>query len=145
MPVYLRAVHIDYEDSWSSGNVIFLKNFITGFFSPGGNEENKISVQKLLIFLVGEELLTQQYTRPSATREKVDEDFLSFILRLTKGLVKIPLEPVLGESCGNKHKKNKRYNSFFHHVLLQFLIYKSLILKCQIEKFLLCWFDKKAL
>jgi hypothetical protein len=62
MPVYLRAVRIDYEDSWSGGNIKFLKNFITSFFSPGGNEENKISVQKLLIFLVGEELLTQQYT-----------------------------------------------------------------------------------
>jgi len=62
VPVYLRAVSIDYEDSWSTGDVKFLKNLITSFFPPGGNEENKISVQKLLIFLIGEELLTQQYT-----------------------------------------------------------------------------------
>jgi hypothetical protein len=134
MPVYLRAVGVNHHDSGSSHYIKLLKNLITGFFSPGGNEENKISVQKLLIFLVGEELLTQQYTRPSATREEVDEDFLSFILCLDKGLVKIPLEPVLGESRGNKNKKNKGYNSFFHPNLFLLLIYKSLILKCQIEK-----------
>jgi hypothetical protein len=145
MPVYLRAVGIDDKDGWSSGNAKFFKNFITSLFSPGGNEEDKISVQKLLIFLIGEELLTQQYTSPSATREKIDEDFLSFILRLVKGLVKSPLEPILGESRGSKYKKNKRYNSLFHLNLLRFFKYKSFILKCQIEKFLRRWFDKKAL
>jgi len=62
MPVYLRAVGIDDKDGWGAGNVKSLKNFIAGFLSPGGDEENKIIIQKLLIFLIGEELLTQQYT-----------------------------------------------------------------------------------
>jgi len=104
MPVNLRAVRIDDEDSWSTGNFESLKNFISGFFCDVGEEKNEIRVQKFLIFLIGEELLTQQYTAPSATREKVDKDLFAFILRLDKGLVKSPLEPVLGKSRGNKNK-----------------------------------------
>jgi hypothetical protein len=59
-------------------------------------------MEKIMILRIFVKLLTQQYTSPSAVREKIDKDQFALGFGLSQGLVEGTIEPVLGRERGNE-------------------------------------------
>jgi hypothetical protein len=73
---------------------------IADVFGAVGAVEDEIRVEERLEFGIAVELLTQQFTGPSARGVKIEKDELVFGFGLGHRLVKRSFEPGLGRGCG---------------------------------------------
>jgi hypothetical protein len=66
MPVDLRPIRANDHRRWGQVNIEFFIDFFSPCVCAISPEEDEIFVEKVLIFGIFEELLTQQFARPSA-------------------------------------------------------------------------------
>jgi hypothetical protein len=66
MPVDLQPIRANDHRRWGYVNIEFFIDFFSYWVRAVGPEEDKMFVEKILIFGIFEELLTQQFARPSA-------------------------------------------------------------------------------
>jgi len=86
-PVDFVAVLVDKKFGRGALDIEFFVDRVPDLVAAAGAVDDKIVVEKIGVLGIVVELLNQQFTGPSATREKIDEDELVFLFGLGQRLV----------------------------------------------------------
>jgi hypothetical protein len=120
-PVDLAAVFIDKEFGRRPADFVLLVDRVPVLVAATGAVNDEIFVEEVGVFGVVVELLDQQFTAPSATREEIDEDELVVLFGLGQGLVEGAAEDCGRLSGGERgEKEDSGQCGGLSHACLQF-------------------------